>query len=508
MINFCITNQPKLVNGNWTHKKRLKHGIWVYYDSGVEIINLPKYWIVFCGILWEGKVTDFIDSAKQNGTFYAIVIDKKSGEMKVINDFMDSFHLTYHVSGRHFVVTNEIKVYGPSFKINQQWVNWAKEGAGVMDAPLKPHPELRDQEKENITPLKGVQYLGASDVLTLQAWDDFDCCPTPTISHSCHPYFAYNQDIGKSFFEKPLHDYKSALATAKQIISENCQRIQEKYGDKLIHFCSTGVDSLTLQRYLNDVPRYGLYCKKFNQYNELEVLFKKLYHEHKGTLHYFNSEGIHDTLDSQLTKIQKTISYTPHHLMFMCMRDIYKLDDRVIIHGTRGGQIFQHIRHYVIRHAVHRWGMTDAQQIWNRCLPHYGFGGPGGPTGFTSKQSRINEIDKYVSTNPYPNFETAITAPIYFKRLPSTGSNYMPNQLMIDPYGDLRLWKLLPSSDVQTQEASMLDAQLQKDMISSKFLPYLNPYKVGVDWFYDDYLNNNKFRKKMINSLLKNLQKL
>ena len=113
MINFCLTNKPKLVKGNWKSKKRLKHGVWLYYDSGVEIINSPKHWIVFGGILWEGQVTDFLKDTKQNGIFYAIVLNKISGEVQVINDFSDSFYLNYYMSGRHFVVTNEIKVSSP-----------------------------------------------------------------------------------------------------------------------------------------------------------------------------------------------------------------------------------------------------------------------------------------------------------------------------------------------------------------------------------------------------------
>ena len=82
MINFCLTNRPNLINGKWTHKNLVK-GVWLYYDSGVEVIDLPHHIIVFCGILWEGKVTDFIRSDKQNGIFYAIVLKKSSGKIKV-----------------------------------------------------------------------------------------------------------------------------------------------------------------------------------------------------------------------------------------------------------------------------------------------------------------------------------------------------------------------------------------------------------------------------------------
>ena len=74
MINFCLTNKPSLVNSDWQHKLNLLNGVWLYHDSGIEIVDSYKYTIVFCGILWEGKVADFARSVKQNGIFYAIVI--------------------------------------------------------------------------------------------------------------------------------------------------------------------------------------------------------------------------------------------------------------------------------------------------------------------------------------------------------------------------------------------------------------------------------------------------
>ena len=71
---------------------------------------------------------------------------------------------------------------------------------------------------------------------------------------------------------------------------------------------------------------------------------------------------------------------------------------------------------------------------------------------------------------------------------------------------DLRLWSLLPSSDVQTQEASILDAQLQKDMISDKFKPYINSYTAGSYMIYDSDFYNKKFVHKSIDSIIRNLQ--
>ena len=517
MINFCITNEPKLVKGKWTNKKlfckkEIKFGtpyatyyVYLYYDSGVEVIDLPRHVIVFCGILWQGKVTNFLKNVKQNGIFYAVVINKKSGEVKVINDFMDNFHLTYYVQAGQFVVTNQITAYSSKFKINQQWINCSKLGINVMDPPLKPNNELQFHHQVsfvgNVTPLEDVKYLGAGNVLELRPQDgQYECSE----SSFANPWFV-NDHIGKLFLEKPQHDYQSALATAKQIISENCERIKEKYGNQLVHFCSTGVDSLTLQSYLDDVPMYGFCIEKFDQYHEPTELFKKLYHETSGTLHYFDIETLEDVFNSQLPKIQKTVEYLPAHMMFMHIKDTYKLNDRIIIQGNYGDDIFWHYRKPVIRHAVHRWGMKDARKIWNRCVPHYGFEGPAIPKSRYAKQPRLDEMNKYIS-NPCKDFATAMTALRYKNRAGAMEAQYMPNQLIIDPYMDLRLWSLLPSSDVQTQEASMLDAQLQKDMISSKLRPYLNSYTAGADMLYDSGFYNQKFKEKIINNLLKNLQ--
>ncbi len=506
MINFCITNKLTLVKGKWANKKYLGNGLRLYYDSGVEIIQSLKHLIVFCGILWEGQVTDFLKDTKQNGTFYAIVINKKSGEIKVINDFMDNFHLTYYVQAGQFVVTNEICAYGSSFKINQQWVNWSKRGVNLMDPPLKPNHKLlyapSPPQNQNVTPLEGVKYLGAGNVLELRPQDgQYECSE----SSFANPWIG-GQEYGL-FLEKPQHDYQSALATAKQIISENCERTKEKYGNRLVHFCSTGVDSLTLQSYLDDVPMHGFCIEKFDQYYESTELFKKLYHETSGTLEYFSIETLQDVFNSQLPKIQKTIKYSPAHLIFMHMRDRYKLNDRIIIQGNTGDDIFCHYREIVILHAIYRWGMTDAEQIWNRCLPYYGFDGPAIPKSRYAKQPRLDEINKYISS-PCKDFATAMTALRYKNRSAELDAQYIPDQLIIDPYMDLRLWSLLPSSDVQTQEASILDAQLQKDMISDKFKPYINSYTAGSYMIYDSDFYNKKFVHKNIDSIIRNLQKL
>jgi len=275
MNNFCITNERGLVNSKHPYKKYLKHGIWLYYDSGVEVIDLPQHVIVFYGILWQGKITDFLKNVKQNGIFYAVVFNKVTGKVQVINDFMDSFFLNYYTRANQFVVTNDIQVYGSSFKINQSWVNWSNLGVDLLQAPptVPMHAKKQDQPspqlKENITPLVGVKYLGAGDVLALQTQNNVDCHPVIT------NWFAYHRDIGKLFFEKPKHDYKSASAMAKQIVSENCQRIKEKYGKQLVHFCSTGVDSLAIKSHLgDDVPMYGFCIEKFDLYHEPIELFK------------------------------------------------------------------------------------------------------------------------------------------------------------------------------------------------------------------------------------------
>ena len=345
-----------------------------------------------------------------------------------------------------------------------------------------------------------MKYLGAGQVLTLQNVEEQVTC-------SCRTYFSYQDDIGKVFSEKPRHDYKSALDTAKRIIRENCERIKEKFGTQLIHFCSTGVDSLALRSYLDDVPMCAYYSEEFDTYHESPDLFKRMYNDHGGILHCFDTkESIQNAIDMQLLKIEKTQNYNPHHMMFLHMRDRYELNDRVMITGAFGDHIFWHWHPYPTRHAIHRWGMTDAEQIWDRLLPSYGFGGPAVPTGTYSQQTRTQQIKDAVD-EAYPDFKTACMVLRYWNgKMPNIASQFMPDQLIIEPYADLRLWKLLPSCDLETQEASILDARIQKDMISDKFLPYLTPHKCGNNLYYSNDLNNIQFKKKMIDSFVRNLQ--
>ncbi len=99
--------------------------------------------------------------------------------------------------------------------------------------------------------------------------------------------------------------------------------------------------------------------------------------------------------------------------------------------------------------------------------------------------------------------------------LNSSFRQWLPNQLIVYPYRDLRLFGVLLSSDKQTQEASILDAQIQKDIISDKLLPYLNQYKSHMHVSYEHYngccLNYDRHKdqrnkKIIIDSIIKNLQ--
>jgi hypothetical protein len=503
MINFCITNRDELVKGQWTYKKNLSHNVCLHYDSGVEIIETSTHLIAFCGILWEGKVTDFLKDVKQNGNYYAIVLDKVSGELKAITDFSNSFGLTYYAPDSNFVITNEIKVYGPSFKVNQQWINWCKKGV-ELTAPVEPHPNLHSSSpfcnivRENHTPIIDVKLLKGGDTLTLESWDDFDCRPTIT-----NWYKDYLKDITQ-VPERPKHNYNSALLTVKNVISENCRLVKEKYGDKLIFCGSTGVDSLTLKSYLGDTPMYG-------------------WDEGYDTSLFVNcitptSELLDNIINQYPYKCENLHLYNFLQLMIRYMIDKNKLNNRVVVLGGYADTIFWHTRSTVMWLAVHRWGMTTGEQVWNKCLRYYGFEDPGFKLGFFNmqyKQDCIDEINKYILHEaPGNNFETEKIKEITYW-LNSSFRQWLPNQLIVYPYRDLRLFGVLLSSDKQTQEASILDAQIQKDIISDKLLPYLNQYKTHMHVSYEHYngccLNHDHHkhrsnRKIIIDSIIKNLQ--
>ena len=84
MINFCITNSDHIKKDNFENKISLGNNNVLYHDSMVEIKDLSKHLIAFCGILWEGQIEDFTESDQQNGQFYAMVFDKQSNIVKVI----------------------------------------------------------------------------------------------------------------------------------------------------------------------------------------------------------------------------------------------------------------------------------------------------------------------------------------------------------------------------------------------------------------------------------------
>ena len=95
MINFCITNSNNLVKYSFHNQLSLTKDVTLYYDNMVEVVDLPNHVVIFCGILWQGDVSDFVETPNQNGQFYAVVFNKKTRTIKVITDFLEDFPVYY-----------------------------------------------------------------------------------------------------------------------------------------------------------------------------------------------------------------------------------------------------------------------------------------------------------------------------------------------------------------------------------------------------------------------------
>ena len=513
MINFCVTNNPDQIRGEWTTRKRLDingSAVWLCYDRGVELTECQHHWILFCGILWQGDVTDFIpeETTRQNGIFYCVVIDKVSGRVRAFNDWHDSFHLTYHVSRRNFIVTNQLTAYGPAFEINRKWftkahgtsLQYTVSAGGSEGWDLKP---FGIRGSLTTSPIKEVQYLENDQSVVIQRvkesngqHDSFHL--THRVQRTKH--FTGEKPNHDKTWVRAEHDSESAMVRAKQVIKENCELIKQKYGDRLIHFCSTGIDSMVLQSHLDGVPMYGFVVNGDDSSDE--KLMVRLYQEFSGVLHRFDPGSLQQMAEERCagTGVQKAIDYKLGHMVFMHMRDHYNLGDRVIVQGNYGDPVFWHGTGHIIHHAIQRWNMTDPQAIWDKCMGIYGFGAPEG-AGKNSKRHRIKLIQACID-EAFPDFASAVK-----EAIPYVQGQYMTDQLIIDPYSDLRLLALLPSSDLQTQEKSILECYIQQSMISDRLRPYLSPHITNDYSLWSSFvLHKSKLNTMVVDSILKNLQ--
>ena len=457
MINFCITNSDHIKKDNFENKISLGNNNVLYHDSMVEIKDLSKHLIAFCGILWEGQIEDFTESDQQNGQFYAMVFDKQSNIVKVISDFLEDFPVYYYIQDGKFAITNSLLAFSKSLDIDEKWFGLAQSG-NYTDRLIQPYDGIATDKylTNNITPIKDVKRLGPGRAIEIQLGSG---------KMNTYSWYDAGSDYVAPIFAEPIYNTESAKDLVDKVLKQNAETLKEKYGSLLAMFASNGVDSLTLIKYLEGVPKYGYYGKDYM--NESPELLKRLYENTGGTLHYFD-EDQYRLAYSETIRGWKTPSFNMDLAPEMHIRNRYNLKDKVLVKGTFGDEIFWHDARSAMSVAVHDWRIIGMKEIVDSLKENY------------SRQlfhMTQHNLDKITQSQ---NLEMSIMN-YHYNRQKSylKDDRVLLDQMIISPFIDLRLRGLLPRCDRQTRTASILDASIQTELIGKDLVCYMNKHKAG-----------------------------
>ncbi len=480
MINFCITNSDHIKKDNFDHKISLGNDTVLYQDSMVEIKDLPKHLIAFCGILWEGQIEDFTESDRQNGQFYAMVFDKQSNTVKVISDFLEDFPVYYYIKDDKFAITNSLLAFSNSLDIDEKWIGLAQSG-NYTDRLIQPYDGITTDKylTNNITPIKDVKRLGPGRAIEIQLG---------TGKMKTYSWYDAGFDYVAPIFEEPIYNMESAKDLVDKVLRQNAETLKKKYGSRLAMFASNGVDSLTLIKYLEGVPKYGYYGKDYK--NESPELLKRLYENTGGTLHYFDQDE-YRLAYSETIRGWKTPSFNMDLAPEMHIRNSYNLKDKVLVKGTFGDEIFWHDARSAMSVAVHDWRIIGMEEIIESLKEKY------------SRQlfhMTQHNLDKIIHCQ---NFKVSIMN-YHYNRQKSylKDDRVLLDQMIISPFIDLRLRALLPKCDKQTQTASILDASIQTQLIGKDLVQYMNNYKAGGEESFEA-LGYAKQQRKQLEEFIK-----
>ena len=174
-------------------------------------------------MLWQGDVSDFVETSSQNGQFYAVVFTKKTRTIKVITDFLEDFPVYYYIKDNNFVVTNSILAFGNQLKLNLDWLTQAKN----------------NYYSDSITLINDVKRIGPGGVLEFSVDD---------VCENVYTWYNASSDYISLIHQDPVYNLESATSYVDTILTENFSRLRKKY-ESLVVFSSNGIDSLTILKY-------------------------------------------------------------------------------------------------------------------------------------------------------------------------------------------------------------------------------------------------------------------
>ena len=436
----------------------------------VEVKELPNHIIVFCGMLWQGDVSDFVETSSQNGQFYAVVFTKKTRTIKVITDFLEDFPVYYYIKDNNFVVTNSILAFGNQLKLNLDWLTQAKN----------------NYYSDSTTLINDVKRIGPGGVLEFSVDD---------VCKNVYTWYNASSDYVSLIHQDPVYNLESATSYVDTILTENFTRLREKY-KSLVVFSSSGIDSLTVLKYLNDVPKYGYYGEDYKA--ESPELLKQLYNDTGGSLHYFDADEYQSAYTETLPGWaipSRNADLAPE----MYIRNKYNLYDQVIVKGTFGDEIFWHEPWSAMSVAVHQWNCQNRSQGLAALGHHYSYQ----PYHTSDDIVEIMRKNAAWKATDSENLNLSIINYHYNRqRSYLRDDRVLLNQMVVSPFIDLRLRKLLPLCNLETKLSSILDARIQQNIIGNPLLSYLNKYKAGGEESFSN-INYDTHRINQLNGFIK-----
>jgi len=487
MIRFFLTNNLTSQKTNFANQYRFDDFL-LLYDNAVEFVETKKSVIIFCGILWDNQTLEQFEDKEfvPNGQFYCLMFDKQTKKIDIWSDFLEDFPV-YYSNKDELQVTNSLVDFDNK-NINLEWFQLAYKHNAYIDKLIDYNsniPKLwnnsefsADQWYQNITPLKGVKRLGPGRVITIDKNNSIEI----------RKYYDHISDYYNLIFQEPEYDFESATELTKQVLTQNIKTIQQKYSDLLL-MCSNGVDSLVIASMMQ--CKITGYCgTSYNKENpqKLKNLFSFL---PDSELYCFDENlyrrAYYDNINNWCTP-SKNADLAPEKYII----EAESTPETVVIKGTFGDEIFWHEPAAAAAVAYHQHGCHEYDSMLEFLKSHYSYQPYHSDPNFFET---IKSLDLKNSIMYYHYHRQSS----YLK-----DDRILNNRMIVSPYIDMRLRSLMPLTEKTAQESSVLDAAIQKQLISSEYLLYLNSSKSGGEESFD-MIDYKKIKKDQLIAFVSNI---
>lgn len=222
---------------------------------------------------------------------------------------------------------------------------------------------------------------------------------------------------------------------------------------------------------------------------KIEGLYEKLPY---GTVAYFNEDLYEQAYEYSVDK-WTTASYVfdlGPEMYIGHEHDIHSSD--VILKGSFGDEVFWHEPRAAMSVAIHELGSKSLEECHDMLKDYYAY-----------QPHHMNQWD-FDRISAAPDMDRAILGHHYNRQFSYLKDDrVLMNQMVISPFIDIRLRNLLPLCDRKTKVDIILNASLQKAIISERWKPFLNDTKAGGEESFTR-INVSKYNRKQVAWFLKN----